>query len=436
MQTHPLATDLNQKIRDCSPGTFACLSRTGREIYFPAGILQQSAEAKRKATRFNVTIGIAVENGAPMFLEPTRDYFKGLSAGEIYSYAPPEGIQQLREAWQEKIYRCNPSLEGKTVSLPVVTSALTHGLSMTADLFVDRDDVIIIPDKRWGAYDLIYETRAGGRFSKFPLFDARDRFNVQGLADTLEAEAKTAAKLVILLNTPNNPTGYTPSLEECREIYRVVRNQADRGTKIVTISDDAYFGLFYEDSMKESLFTGFCDLHENVLAVKLDAATKESFAWGFRTGFITFGTLSSNPAVLYNALETKVKGMVRSTISSANHPSQEIVYRLLKDPQYEKYTEAKFQVLKRRANRLKQVLSDSKYDSDWSFYPFNSGYFMCLNLKRVNAEQLRLHLMDRYGVGTISIGDSDLRIAFSSLEEDHVEELVDLLHKAVREMSP
>ena len=41
----------------------------------------------------------------------------------------------------------NPSLEGKSFSNPIVTNALTHGLSIVADLFVDEGDAVIYPDK-------------------------------------------------------------------------------------------------------------------------------------------------------------------------------------------------------------------------------------------------------------------------------------------------
>lgn len=435
MQTHPFATELNKQIQNSSPNVYACLSETGKQIFFPAGILKQSGEAKQKATRFNATIGIAVENGEPMYLEPTRKYFSGLSLNDIYAYAPPDGIPELRTAWQDKIYRDNPSLVDKKISLPVVSAALTHGLSLSAEMFIDPGDVVIVPDKRWGAYSLMFETRNGARFSSFPLFNTDGGYNVQGLIDLMKKEAASHDKLVILFNTPNNPTGYTPSLSESQGIFNAVREQAEAGTRIVTLSDDAYFGLFYEDSIKESLFAGFCDLHENILAVKLDAATKESLVWGFRTGFITFGAVAKDQKMLYGALEQKLKGMVRGTISSSNHPSQEIVYRLLKDPAYEQSVAEKLEILKRRAARLKQILTDSRFDEDWCFYPFNSGYFMCLNLKRVNAEELRLHLLDKYQVGTIAIGQSDLRIAFSAVEEEDIEELVSRIHQGARDLS-
>jgi len=69
-----------------------------------------------------------------------------------------------------------------------------------------------------------------------------------------------------------------------------IKEVAEAGCNIVAITDDAYFGLFYEDSLKESLFGKLANLHPRILAVKLDGATKEEFVWGFRTGFITLPT--------------------------------------------------------------------------------------------------------------------------------------------------
>ena len=84
-----------------------------------------------------------------------------------------------------------------------------------------------------------------------------------------------------------------------------------------------------------------------------------------------------------------------------------------------------------RAKRVKEVVAQKKYQAAWDVYPFNSGYFMCIRLKTVNAETLRRHLLDKYGVGLISIGEYNLRVAFSCLEEEHIQELFDTVLKGV-----
>ena len=84
---------------------------------------------------------------------------------------------------------------------------------------------------------------------------------------------------------------------------------------------------------------------------------------------------------------------------------------------------------------LKKVLAQKKYADAWEPYPFNSGYFMCLRLKRVKAEELRLRLLDQHGVGTIATAEHDLRIAFSCVEKDQIRELFDIIHKAAGELA-
>ncbi len=60
---------------------------------------------------------------------------------------------------------------------------------------------------------------------------------------------------------------------------------------------------------------------------------------------------------------------------------------------------------------------------------------MCLKLKTVDAEKLRLHLLDKYGVGAISITKTDLRIAFSCIAENDIPELFDIIFQAVQDLA-
>ena len=84
--------------------------------------------------------------------------------------------------------------------------------------------------------------------------------------------------------------------------------------------------------------------------------------------------------------------------------------------------------------KVKETLADSKYDDAWTYYPFNSGYFMCLKLKKIDAEKFRLHLLRKYGVGVISIGQNDIRVAFSCIEEQNIPELFNLMFQAAQSL--
>jgi aspartate/methionine/tyrosine aminotransferase len=181
---NPLAKGLNAKLETAAPEVLAMLSSMGRRLYFPKGILSQSAEAKQKATRFNATIGIATEGGGPMHLASAAKHLADLDPAEAFPYAPPAGQLALREQWRDKLLAENPSLGDKRVGLPVVTSAITHGLSLIGDLFVDPEDCIVMPDKLWGNYRLTYEVQRGAKIATYPFF-SEGGFNTVGFARAL-----------------------------------------------------------------------------------------------------------------------------------------------------------------------------------------------------------------------------------------------------------
>jgi len=432
---NPIAKELNDILQAKNPHIFDMLSDVGKALFFPKGILSQSAEAKEKAHAINATIGIAKEEGGIMCLPSVMDQVAPLVPEESLTYAPSFGIPGLRKAWQKGLYEKNPSLAGRAVSLPVVTCGITHAISVFADVWTNPGDTVLLPHMFWGNYNMILNVRRGVNLSHFPLFNEAGGFNVKGFETAARAAAEKDGKLITLLNFPQNPTGYTLTHEEGDAMTAVLTDIAAGGANVMVVCDDSYFGLFYEENvMKESLFARLCGAHERLLAIKLDGATKENYVWGLRIGFITYGCKAGAPADVYDALEKKTAGCVRGSISNASHLGQSIVLKSLENANYQKERQAKGEVLKARANRVKQVLADPGYDDAWEVYPFNSGYFMCLKLKKVKAEALRVHLLDKYGVGLIALGAHDLRVAFSCIEEADVQRLFDIIYKGAKEL--
>ncbi|WP_120465250.1 aminotransferase class I/II-fold pyridoxal phosphate-dependent enzyme [Paenibacillus aceti] len=426
---NPLAEQLNNTLQQSN--VYNMLSTLGKEIYFPKeGILSQSAEASAGAKKYNATIGIATENGVPMHLAAIQDTLSAYKPQDLYPYAPPAGKPELRKLWREKMIQENPALATKSFGSPIVTNALTHGLSVVADLFADEGDAVIYPDKNWENYELTFGIRRHAKIVNYPLFTEDMKFNSAGLREALLAQ-KDKGKAIVVLNFPNNPTGYTPGAKEGQEIVAAIHEAAEAGIQVIVVTDDAYFGLFFEESLTESLFGQLAGLHPRILPIKVDGATKEEYVWGFRVGFITYA--HEDPGILA-ALEQKTTGIIRATISSGSHPSQTFVLQALKSPDFRTQKEEKFQIMKGRANKVKTLLNSGKYGDVWEYYPFNSGYFMCLKLKTVNAEALRQHLIHQYGVGTIALGDTDLRIAFSCIGEENLEDLFDLIYQGVRDL--
>ena len=417
---NPIAIELNEQIRAASPAVFALLSKLGRRIYLPKGILSQTTEANAKAHRFNATRAIAQDfsqhGDDMMHLAVSRELVPALPLEDIYGYAPVLGQPELREAWKTHLLKENPSLAGATLSLPIVTSGMTHGFSLLAELFVDSEDTLILPDKIWGNYRLIFQTKAGANLQTYPFFNAARGFNTHGFSEILTNT--TGEKLLILLNFPHNPTGYAINDTEAQQIVDAIVARADAGCRILVIIDDAYAGLWYDTSvMHESLFGLLVGCHPNVVPVKIDGATKEEYAWGLRVAFISFGL----GEVAMQPLEQKFSGLIRANTSGASQVSQTLILEAMKAPGYAEQKQRNYEILKARALKVKKVASDAQYAKLWEVYPSHAGYFTCLNLKSGNAEGVRQRLLEEHGIGTISLGETELRVAYSCLDESDIE---------------
>ncbi|MDD2597708.1 MAG: aminotransferase class I/II-fold pyridoxal phosphate-dependent enzyme [Kiritimatiellae bacterium] len=425
---HELAVELNNILASHNSPVASMLSERGKRAYFPSrGILGQSAEAKDAA--INATIGTAFENnGTPLTLECLAAKV-GLNTS-AFLYTPSYGLPPLRTKWREMMIQKNPNLNGQSFSMPVVTNALTHGLSISSFLFVDQDETVILTDLYWDNYDLLMHECHGANLTTFPMFK-EGVYNAEGLEEKLMTAGE---KKIVLLNFPNNPTGYSATSEDAEKIYAAILRAAEAGKKIVVIIDDAYFGLVYEECVHgESLFADLANCHKNVLAVKLDGPTKEDYVWGFRIGFITFGCKACT-GEHYKALEAKAAGVVRATISNTSSLAQHFLLHAYELPEYAEQKINKFLTLKERYNRIQSIfLEHPEYADSFTPMPFNSGYFMCVKPVNANPEKLRKLLLEKYSTGVIVVAGL-LRIAFSSVPLGKLDQLFANLHSAVQEM--
>ena len=412
------------------------LSAEGRRLYFPyGGILGQGAEAK--ACEINATIGMAFEeDGSPLVMDC---FAKNINLDrKAFLYAGSFGLPALRSVWRDFMVRKNPSLKGKTFSNPVVTNALTHGLRVCAELFADKGDKVVVPDLYWDNYALIFGEAVGAKLEMFNTFvkaarsaSAPYQFDAAAMKKALLGPGK---KKILILNFPNNPTGYTATLADAPKIVAAVKAAAAKGKKIVVVLDDAYFGLVYEKGVhEESLFAEFADLHANVLAVKLDGTTKEDYVWGMRVGFITFAGKGLSEEQL-KAFEAKAAGDVRSSISNSSSIGQHLAIAAFADPNYIRQKREKYAVLKNRYRVIRGLFkTHPEYAETFEPMPFNSGYFMCVKPKGVEAEAVRRHLIEKYSTGTIVLSGL-IRLAFSTIPVQKLPQLFANVDAAVRDL--
>ena len=431
---NPQAAELNAILETEGPAALRLLSKKGKAIFFPGkGLVAQGLDAKGKT--INASIGEAREDdGTPLRLAPLADRIK-LPPADAFSYAPSFGKPALRDRWAEMIREKNPSLGETPFSRPVTTNALTHGLSVAGYLFMDEGDEVILPRHYWGNYRLIFSEAYGAELKTFETFDGegpKAGFNTAALEELLLSPGD---KKILLLNFPNNPTGYTPSVKEFDAIENAVKKAADAGKTVLVITDDAYFGLVFRDGVaEESPFARFASLHKNVVCCKVDGATKEDYVWGFRVGFITFAGLGLSKKAL-SALEDKAAGRVRGSISNDSHLAQSLLLAAYDDPAYSAEKKRAFNLLKNRYDILvSELAAHPEYRERFEALPFNSGYFMCVKVAGGDGEAVRQKLLKDYDTGVIALGDL-VRVAYSSLPKDQIPTLFANLYAACRDVA-
>jgi aspartate/methionine/tyrosine aminotransferase len=424
MNYNPLAESLNAELSANNCRVFNMLSQQGKAIFFPSkGILGQGAEAK--GAEINATIGTALEDdGSPLTLPCVQSALNLPKSSFLYS--PSFGDPNLRAAWKEQIIRKNPSIQGKKFSSPVVTAALTHAISCAAYLFLDEGDEVILPDLYWDNYELVFENGKNAKLRTFNTFK-NGGFDTEALRNALQGNGKK----VLLLNFPNNPTGYTATEQEAEEIANILKETAEKGTPVVALLDDAYFGLVYEDGVyTESLFAKLADASENLLAVKLDGPTKEDYVLGFRVGFMSFAWKNASDDQL-KAMEAKAAGVVRGNISNAPSISQKILLAAYQSENYLAEKQEKYNTLKKRYDCILEVFKNHpEYKETFEPKPFNSGYFMCIRPIGVEAETLRRKLIEDYSTGVIVLSGL-VRLAFSSVPTEKIPLLFENIYQAI-----
>ncbi len=409
-------------------------SKLGENIILPQDVLIQSKETAAVTGAINATIGIATINKKAMSLPSINKVLTELNNSEYLPYSPTPGLPKMRELWKEKILADNPSINKDFLSLPMVTTGITQGIDIAANLFSQKGDALLLPNLFWQNYAQIYTIKLGNTIYKYNQFDENNEFSIKNFKQTLYSIKED--KISLILNFPNNPTGYTPSDVELDSLVEVINIFAKENTnkQIIIVSDDAYFGLFFEENHKTPTLSATHKLaeNENCLIVKLDGITKEFYSWGLRVGFITYYTKNDE---LRKILLEKTQGYLRSTTSSPSNLSQQIAVRLLENKQSLEEKAINDKIIEERYDELKQAISKENLNSLVTVLPFNSGYFFTIKLpSNINAHEFRLKFLNEYKYGVYSMNDDHIRIAFSCLDKELIPELINKFKECIKQI--
>ena len=378
---------------------------------------QKVAKAPKSKIRelFDLASGrkdvISLGIGQPDFATPDPAIKGNINAlkKKITYYAPTRGTPELLKLLEQKLRNFN-KIETVWDKNIIVTNGGSQALSLAFASVFNPGDEIIIPSPNFLSYfylALFYGVKAVE-------IKRNDDFSINLVEMERAINPKTKA---ILINSPNNPTGYALSLRELKQINDIVINN-----DLYLISDEVYENYLY-DGLKHTSPASYEEMLERTITA--NAMSKLFSATGFRLGYIVANENIIELAEKYH----------QYTAAGTNHAAQYGFIEALKmDRSF--FNEILQSFDKRRLLAYKR-LKELNFEVE---KPKGAFYIMpSIKNFRISSSEFSRRIMETQGVAIVpgnvfgSYSDDRLRISyateFSKLSEalDRIEEFTSSL---------
>jgi aspartate/methionine/tyrosine aminotransferase len=198
-----------------------------------------------------------------------------LQAGDTF-YAHNLGLPALREAVAQYLSRLHPAVDVDRVA---ITAGGVNALMLACEALLDAGDEVVAVTPVWP--NLTAQPRIMGAqvrsVSLAPDAQGAWQLDVQRLLDAITAQTK-----LLILNAPNNPTGWTLTRSEQEAILAHCRKT---GTWI--LADEVYERLYYAGDTANACAPSFLDIatpQDRVIAV--GSMSKSFLMTGWRLGWL------------------------------------------------------------------------------------------------------------------------------------------------------
>lgn len=211
-----------------------------------------------------------------------------LNAGETF-YAHNLGLPELRHAIAGYTHTLHPQLDtDHWFDRIAVTSGGVNGLMLASQALVEAGDEVVVVTPAWP--NLVAQPQImGARVRTVPLTVAADGAWVLDL-DALLAVVSPATKLLIL-NAPNNPTGWTLTRDEQAAILAHCRRT---GTWV--LADEVYERLYFAGDTANGSAPSFLDVAEPGDRLIVAHSFSKSFLMtGWRLGWLLLPRALTHP---------------------------------------------------------------------------------------------------------------------------------------------
>jgi len=216
---------------------------------------------------------IHMEIGRPDFDSPQcakNAAITALNNGDVH-YTDMAGTHKLREAVAEKYLKDN-SMQLDPDKNIVITSGAIEALTATFLTVLEPGDEVIVPAPYFPAYADQIALANGVLVKADTTIENEFRLKVADLENSISNKSK-----VLLLNTPNNPSGAVLTRQDLEEIASLAIKH-----NLWVISDECYEKFLYEgDHISIASLPGMAER-----TVTISAASKTWSMTGWRVGWI------------------------------------------------------------------------------------------------------------------------------------------------------
>ena len=354
---------------------------------------------------------ITLSAGEPDFNVP--DYIKDAAIDAInenyHKYSPVDGFLDLKKAICKKFKRDN-NLDYNTDQIVVSTGAKQSIANVCMSL-INKGDEVVIPTPYWVSYSAMVSLADG-----IPVFvNPDENANFKVTAKQIESAITDKTKM-IMLNSPNNPSGSVFSEQEYLEFSKVLLKYP----KIIIVSDEIYEHINY--GSKSVSFASLPGMYERTVTV--NGISKAFAMTGWRIGYL------AAPKVLAKACN-KMQGQITS---GANCIAQRATIKALEEsPERIKYMVDEFKIRRDLIINLVNQINgfEVKRPPDGAFYIFpevSDLFGKTFKGQTVNdANDLSMLILEKAHVATVP-GDAFgypncIRISYSTSREQ-IEEAI------------
>jgi aspartate aminotransferase len=237
----------------------------------PSATMAVSAKAKQMQSDGIDVVSFGA--GQPDF--DTPDFIKhaaieALKKGDTKYTATP-GVIELRKAISEKLEKEN-GLSYNPEQI-VVNIGAKHSVYESMQATLDPGDEVILPTPHWVTYPQTIKL-AG---AKAKIVQTKPENGHKITPDQLK-DAINEKTAMLLLNSPNNPGGFTYTKDELSALAKVLE-----GTDVMVLSDEIYEKLVYGDTE----FVSFAALSDDACkrTITINGFSKAFAMTGWRLGF-------------------------------------------------------------------------------------------------------------------------------------------------------